>query len=352
MSSSRRLPRPTGWGAARAVLVAAGAVAALLVTAAPAQALSATAQLGRLPSRMNAGGPAATLQTAITNTSREETLTGVQAIFTITLDRAQPGQIQFSGGNLQVSEENGRLRAVQNIGFILPRRTYPAAYQLQFAAGAPSGRVTVTLEVLARDGGEQRRVARDTVTTAVQGLRGTPTPTATEAPLPTEGSVAPPTLATFAAPAGGDGADESDSGLWPLYLMGTMLVVGGGGFLGWLLLRRPRPALVEGAGESGYADGPALYGSGPYGGARPYGGGPAPGGVAPAGPPLGGGPLYPSRPAAYGTPTPYTAPADDHPTAIFPKIDPSDPWNDAPTTAVPPAPDPTDGSPGAGRHRG
>lgn len=296
MPSSRRV-------LLRATALVAGSLAAL-VAASPAMAISASANLGRLPSRMSAGGDAANLIAAVTNTDRRETLTGVQVIYTISLDKAQPDQIRFSGSGLQVSTDEGRVRAVQNIGSIAPRVTRPMAYQLQFLAGAPSGRATVNMEVIARDNDELRRVARDTVVTLVTGLRGTPTPTASGPPLATEvPGAAVATTTPLAAAGEGGGTGEVDSGLWPLYLLGTLLLVGGGGFLGWLLLRRPRFALVEGAEVDGYP--------------------------------------RPAPPYGYQPPPRPLLPPDNSPTAVIPIVptEPTDPWADSP-------PEPP------GRHRG
>lgn len=222
----------------RLVAVGGAALLATVVVAGPAAAADASGQLAGLPSHMTPGGSAIQLSVAVKNNTRTPQL--VQVLFRIRLEKLDPNEVMLGGLSLQ--EKDGELRAAQNFGQVDPRQVVQAGVPLQFLAGAPAGRATVTIDVFVRDRhGEFRRVDSDQKTTTLGPALATPVPT-TEAPTvePTgDGALPSPTGATA-----GLAASDSGSSHWPLYIVGFMLLAGGAA-VSFLLLRRPREAAAD-----------------------------------------------------------------------------------------------------------
>jgi|GEM_PF-6640408 len=372
MSAIRLLAR-----AAAATGLAIGATVVLVgVTTGPAAAADASCQLSRLPSRMSVGGNGAQIAGQVRSSDRE-VLDVVQILWRIRLNDLSADQVSLSG--IDLSEEDEEVRGTEQLRSVGPfGRT--VAHTLRFGSGAQPGRATVTMTAFIRDNGEFKEACSQRVTTSVQGVRGTPTPSLAPTPLETglaEASQSPPVAAAAPPPAR---PADSDSALWPLYLLGLLLVAGGGGIVALLLLRRPReddeapvyePAYVAGYDTPGHgAPAPGHGAPAPgHGAPAPGHGAPAPGYGAPApgyGAPA---PGYGAPAPGYGAPVPgygarladagfgtqpayhgYGAPPP-HPThALPPPVDPFGPPSDAPTAIIPTVDD-EDRHPD-GRHRG
>lgn len=234
----------------RAAVTGGTALIATCLTAAPAFAANASVQLARLPSRMVADADPAPLVGQVTNTSRDSIDT-VQVVFVIQMSGLDANEVSI--GDLEVTEDGDRLLATEEISGPAPRRSKTVSHQLQFLAGAPSGRATVTMEVyLLDDDGDWRRVDSARTTTTVQGAPAKPSATPSEtASAQPSGSPSPGGTAPSPGP---PAAPDQDGALWPLYVLGLLLVGGGGGLAAVLLLRRSRdtadgePAYVAGYG--------------------------------------------------------------------------------------------------------
>lgn len=332
----------------RAAIAGVAALVATGTAAAPAYAADASVELARLPTRMTAGGEAAPLVGTVRNTSRNQ-LGAVQVTFVIQMSGLDPDEVSIDG--LDITEQNGRLRATERIEAPAPGRSTAVSHQLQFLEGAPKGRATVTMAVYLRRGDSWRQVDSARTTTTV--VAAPATPSEEPSPEPTEQAAEQPTEQPSPA---GDTRDDvatvprSDDGapLWPLYMLGLLLVAGGGGVVAMLLLRRNRdgqPAYVAGyGGAAGYAE-PGAYAAGYPGGAYPnpagYSGGAYPG---PGGQPGPGGYSdgYPTAQMSPGAPRPPYAPTYDPPTTVMPET---------PTMIMPPVSDPPEPGPRGGRHR-
>jgi hypothetical protein len=222
----------------RLIAVSGAALLATVVVAGPAAADEASVQLAGLPSQMTPGGSATQLAVAVKNNTRTPQL--VQVLFRIRLEDLDADEVMLGGLSLQ--EEDGELRAAQNLGQVDPRQVVQAGVPLQFLAGAPAGRATVTVDVFVRDRhGEFKRVDSDRKTTTLGAALPTPSPTEAPTVEPTvDGATPSPTGA-----AAGLAAGDSGSGHWPLYIVGFILLAAGGGAVSLLLLRRPREAVAD-----------------------------------------------------------------------------------------------------------
>jgi hypothetical protein len=246
----------------------------------------------------------------------------VRVVFTVRLDGLQPNQVRIFGqfgGLVDAGSSTGEIRLAERIGRFLNEEgrrgsSVNLRYGITFTGSAPGGQAQVTAQAVANNqvlGTDQDEVR----------IRGEAAPTTTEPPNETGGpnSEEPgPTLATIPA----EPAAANPTGGGPpaiLYVLGGLLVLAGGAML-WLLFRRPRPALVDGA--------PLPYDTGPIGGpsrlSHP---------VYP--PPPGPMPRRATPPTA--TPPTATPPTATPPTAVMPTVNPTyapqhravDPWADS-----------------------
>jgi hypothetical protein len=136
------------------------------------------------------------------------------------------------------------LQAVDESFIIEARRASFATYTLLFTAQAPSGKATLSVEVYEGD----KRLANASRGITVRGLGATPRRTVSpepsisgdpvEAILGQEGTL-PPLPDDRPVPAG-DGVP------WFLYVVGALLVAGGGGLMFWLWQSRHAEAAVLG----------------------------------------------------------------------------------------------------------
>ena len=318
----------------RGTVVIGTAALALGLAAAPALAAPAEGQLTKLPPRMNING-AANLTGGVHNTTREP-LENVQILWAIRLTNLKANEVSLSG--LQIVEQNRQILAAEQIGNLEPGRTHAVSHSLKFLKGAPTGRVTVIMQVSMRDRGRQRTVDQASTTTTLQAPSPTPSAKATT-PEPTEEALTDPTTAAASgAPpvvaAGPPPPAHEEESHWLLYSFGGLLVAGGVGIGVWLL-RRPRdtpddePEMAlapHGAGpDDVWLDAPPPGGMGPGagpsrtgpGGVRPgaMGTGPAVAGGMGAGSAMGSGPgMRPGYPAPAGVSGDF-----GHETGTFPR---------------------------------
>jgi hypothetical protein len=185
----------------------------------------------------------------------------LRVVFTIRLDGLEPNQVRIFGqfGLVDAGSSTGEVRLAERIGRFLNEEgrrgsSITVRYGITFTGSAPGGEAQVTAQAIANNqvlGTDQDEVR----------VRGEAAPSTTsEAPNQTGGPTEEPgpTLATIPA----EPAAASPSGGGPpaiLYVLGGLLVLAGGAML-WLLFRRPRPALVEGAAlpyDTGPIGGPA-----------------------------------------------------------------------------------------------
>lgn len=333
---------------ARAAAATGVVLGATFVLAGPAMAADASCQLTRLPGRMSAGGGGAPVVGQVRSSTRE-TLDVVLISWRIRLSGLDADEVTL--GDVSLQEEDGEIRGTEELQSVGPSGS-TFSHTLEFVTGAPGGRATLTMRAFIREDDRWKDACSSRVTTTVQRARGTPTPTAPATPLETGLAAASESAPAAAAEPGAAGSDR-DSGLFPLYLLGLLLVAGGGGLVAVLLLRRPRdgePAGYEPAYAAGYGgttahgtpaagySGTTAHGAGPHGavphGAGHYGTGPQGAGHHGAGhygqPPQPGGPA----------PVPAAVPPAGHPgpptRAYPPAVDPfARSGNDAPTAVIP-----------------
>jgi hypothetical protein len=243
----------------------------------------------------------------------DQDLRGIRVVFTIRMDGLETRHVRITnvgpGGFGQLNRQSGGDGVVHlfDIGRFLNRENRPLdslnlRYRLEFLDAAPGGQAQVDVAAVLNN----QTLGSDQDQIRVRG--GEPTQT-TEPPQQTGGETEKPgpTLATI--PAEQTAANPTGGGPPAiLYILGALLVVAGGAML-WLLFRRPRPALVEGA--------PLPYDTGPIGGAARL-----------------SHPVWPPPPGPQSGPLPRRA---TPPTAAMPSVNPTyspqhgavDPWADS-----------------------
>lgn len=344
--------------AARLAVVASALLGAvLLLPAVPAHA-DVDFRIEELPRTLSAGGPPGAFE-AIVNNDDEDDYRSVRLFFTVRLNGLRAGSVRMSRGGtpLATIAGNGTVRFSDPSAFPMERDSdRQQTYELQFLSNAPDGRATLTLEGYGQQERGGLRLLGRSRGYSITVREGDPS--ATAAPTVTPGNpidVVPTVDTTDVPDAAGPPqprASSSDSGtLWPVYLIGILLLLLGGGAVGWLLVLRTRESrAVEHDAYGGYGSG---YGApatsyGPVSGAGAgaaaaagHGPGLAPGhipghvpGHHPAGPP-GGRHAFPGGPPPTGYP-----PASNETTQLLPRVVEPRPYGD-PTHVVEPYGDPT-----------
>jgi hypothetical protein len=173
----------------------------------------------------------------------------LRVVITVRLDGLEGDHVRVNSafGELQEQGGGGQVR-LSEIGYFLNeqgRRNSSLAipYRITFSNSVPGGRAQVTAQAIFGNqvlGTDQDEVEID----------GQPAPTRTTEPPQTQsqGPVVEATGPPLAPVDGQVAAPASQDSGTPtfLYIMGGALVLAGGVML-WLLFRRPRPALVDGA---------------------------------------------------------------------------------------------------------
>jgi hypothetical protein len=238
-------------------LALAGALLVSAAIAAPAWADdAATARVSGIASSLTAGGKADGFSASVTNHT-EQAVFNVTRRFLIHLDGLTPDGVRVArsyGGRAFT------LLAVQSVGpgtvaatdpqlvFLAPKdrrgATVTANYELAFTTYALPGRAAIVLEAYSGDRLLARSNPRELDIRPGNGVPPTPTaqPSASALPSVTDTPTVDP-LVIRPTPYGPGDVSDVQLG-WPLYVFGGVLVAGGAGLL-YLLLRRPRPALVE-----------------------------------------------------------------------------------------------------------
>src|SRR5262245_48153708 len=239
--------------------VMAAAVGALLpvAIAAPAQASRmedmVDVNLGGLSSTLVAGGRGDTFSIELRNNLPQQIF--VRRQFVVRLDGLTPDGVMISRDRHPTNFSSTAPGEVMGEDGFVPlsakgdkgdRKQF--TYLIQFASGAPGGNAQVVFRALQFGPGTVLGTDRDTVAVR-SGTFGTPSsspsvePTPSDAASPEASSTDP---AVVLAPLDSDPTNfGADLAAVPviLYVLGAILVSVGGIIL-WLLLRRPRPALV------------------------------------------------------------------------------------------------------------
>jgi hypothetical protein len=234
-------------GGARFAVVLALAAGLVAIGSTPAAAADDNVGI-RLPTKFTAGGSPGSVTVSVAKrtdgcvsvrTALGMRLSGLSAeqvrVQVNTGDEWRHIDVSTAGEGLVVTE-----RSVPDKAVICKRRSTYVRYRVAFLDGAPSGRVTIVAEAYSAGGGLIDRAAG--TRTVVGGTRVSPTPSVTGSPSPVgqAASAADPS-AELAAP-GGRSAESSGSGvgLSTLVMLFGLALVGLGGVLLVLLLRRNR----------------------------------------------------------------------------------------------------------------
>lgn len=237
--------------------VATGVLVSSWALAAPAQAAGEVSfRISNIPSSFVAGAAAKSFDATMTNRSNTP-LPFVRRVFTIELPGLTANEVvMVKVVNNQVvalpiaSAGQGRVQITDDVppATLTRRGSVKARYRLAFAAKAPAGHATIVLQGFDTAGqplgtSTPRGITVKSATTASPTptkSHTSPTPTVSEAPsaAPTDLAVVPPVDDT---PFGATPASESGGLGWPLYTLGTLLVLGGGGLIYWVW-RRPAGA--------------------------------------------------------------------------------------------------------------
>jgi len=217
----------------------AGAVVGALLLASPAFA-EVRISLNNVPSTFLAGQPRSFYST-LTNT--DKTQHKVHRVISIRMNGLSPGEARLTrqdGKELALHGGGEGLTAVDDSVLLQPALTrigsrQTSAYSLMFTTQAPTGRANLTVEVF--EGDQRLDSASDGF--SVRAGFGAPTRTKSYSPEPTiSGDPVQAILGqegTFAPLTDKRPVPRSDGGPpWFLYVLGGMLVAGGGGLIYWL----------------------------------------------------------------------------------------------------------------------
>jgi len=216
-----------------------GAVVGALLLASPAFA-EVKISLNNVPSTFLAGQPRSFYST-LTNT--DKTQHKVNRVISIRMNGLSPGEARLTrqdGKELALHGGGEGLTAVDDSVLLQPALTrigsrQTTAYSLMFTTQAPTGRANLTVEVF--EGDQRLDSASDGF--SVRAGFGVPTKTKSYTPEPTiSGDPVQAILGqegTFAPLTDKRPVPRSDGGPpWFLYVLGGMLVAGGGGLIYWL----------------------------------------------------------------------------------------------------------------------
>jgi len=218
----------------------AGAVVGALLLASPAFA-EVKIGLNNVPSAFLAGQPRS-FSSTLTNTDKVQHK--VHRVISIRMDGLSPGEARLTrqdGQELALHGGGEGLTAVDDSVLLQPALTrigsrQTTAYSLMFTTQAPSGRGNLTVEAF--EGDQRLDIASDGF--SVRAGFGAPTRTKSYSPEPTiSGDPVQAILGqeggTFAPLTDKRPVPRSDGGPpWFLYVLGGMLVAGGGGLIYWL----------------------------------------------------------------------------------------------------------------------